>query len=77
MDKSQAAYICQQTKKQSNCDDWYKYRQGSVKASIFHEVVSKVSETNEIKNPAKVKTILSKLCSQKNILGQKLPNGKK
>ena len=28
MDKSQAAYICKQTKKESNCDDWYKHRQG-------------------------------------------------
>ena len=60
--KSQAAYIWKQTKKQSNCDDWYKYRQGRIIASIFHEV----SETYEIKNPEKVKTILSKICGQKN-----------
>ena len=62
LEKSQAAYICEQTKKQSNCDDWYKYRQGRIIASIFHEV----SETYEIKNPEKVKTILSKICGQKN-----------
>ena len=34
--------------------------------SIFHEVVLKVSETYEIKSPGKVKTILSKICVQKN-----------
>ena len=49
LNKSQAAYICEQTKKQSNCDDWYKYIQGRITASIFHEVVLKVSETYEIK----------------------------
>ena len=47
MDKSQAAYICKQTKKESNCDDWYKHRQGAggIRASIFHEVVLNVSES--------------------------------
>ena len=45
LEKSQAAYICEQTKKQSDCDEWYKYRQGRITASIFHEVVLKVSET--------------------------------
>ena len=64
MDKSQAAYICEQTKKQSNCDDWYKYRQGRITASIFHEVVLKVSESYKTKNPGKVKTIFSKICGQ-------------
>ena len=54
LDKSQAAHICEQTKKQSNCDGWYKYRQGRITASIFHEVFSKVSETYEIKNLGKV-----------------------
>ena len=39
---------------------------GRITASIFHEVVSKVSETYEIKNLEKVKTILSKICGQKN-----------
>ena len=71
LDKSQAVYICKQTKKQSNCDDWYKCRQGRITASIFHEVVSKVSETHEIKNPRKVKTILSKICGQKNNFNSK------
>ena len=66
LDKSQAANTSKQTKKQSNCDDWCNYRQGRITASIFHEIVSKVSETYEIKNPRKVKTILSKICSQKN-----------
>ena len=47
LDKSQAGYICKQTK--SKCDDWYKYRQGSITASIFHEVVSKVSESMILK----------------------------
>ena len=45
LDKSQAAYDCKHTKKQSNCDDWYKYRQGRITALIFHEDVLKVSET--------------------------------
>ena len=27
LDKSLAVYICEQTKKQSNCDVWYKFRQ--------------------------------------------------
>ena len=67
LDESQAAYICEQTKKQCNCDDWYKYRQGRITASIFHDLFSlKVSETYEIKNEGKVKTILSKICGQKN-----------
>ena len=66
LDKSQAAYICEQTKKQSNCDDWFKYTQGRITASTFHEAILKVSETYEIKNPGKVKTILSKICGQKN-----------
>ena len=39
LDKSQAAYICEQTKKPSNCDDRYKYRQGRIPAPIFYEVV--------------------------------------
>ena len=43
-----------------------KDRQGRITTSIFHEGVSKVSETYEIKNPGKVKTILSKICDQKN-----------
>ena len=42
------------------------YRQGRITTSIFHEGVSKVSEMYEIKNPGKVKTILSKICGQKN-----------
>ena len=67
LDESQVAYICEQTKKQCNCDDWYKYRQGRITASIFHDLFSlKVSETYEIKNEGKVKTILSKICGQKN-----------
>ena len=66
LDKSQAANTSKQTKKQSNCDDWCNYRQGRITASIFHEIVSKVSETYKIKNPEKVKTILSKICGQKN-----------
>ena len=67
LDESQAAYICEQTKKQCNCDDWYKYRQGRITASIFHDLFSlKVSEIYEIKNEGKVKTILSKICGQKN-----------
>ena len=66
LDKSQAAYICEQTKKPSNCNDRYKYRQGRIPAPIFYEVVLTVSETYEIKNPGKVKTILSKICGQKN-----------
>ena len=48
LEKSQAAYICEQTKKQSNCDDWYKYRQGRITA-IFHELISKVSETKSFR----------------------------
>ena len=46
--KSQAAYIWKQTKKQSNCDDWYKYRQGRITA-ISHELISKVSETKSFR----------------------------
>ena len=61
LDRNQAGYICEQTTKQSNCDDWYKYRQGRFTSSIFH-VVLKVSETYEIKNLGKIKTILSKIC---------------
>ena len=39
---------------------------GELQHQIFHEVVVKVSETYEIKNPGKVKTILSKICGRKN-----------
>ena len=66
LDKIQAAYICEQTKNQSNCDDLYKYRQEWITALILHEVVLKVSEIYEIKNPGKVKTILSNIYGQKN-----------
>ena len=75
MDKTQAGFMCEQNK--SNCDDWHKYGQGRITASIFHEAVSKVSETFEITNPGKVKTILSKFLVRKTILSQKLQNGEK
>ena len=44
LDKSQATYIYEQTRKQSNSNNWYTYRQGRIAASIFYEVVLKVSE---------------------------------
>ena len=34
LDKSQAAYICEQIKNQRNCDDWYKYRQENYSISF-------------------------------------------
>ena len=35
LDKSQAAYICEQTKKQSDWADWYKYRQDQFFMRLF------------------------------------------
>ena len=75
LDKTQAGFICEQTK--SNCDDWYKYGRGRITASIFHEAVSNVSETFEITNPGKVKTILSKFCGQKNNFKSKVTEWRK
>ena len=50
------------TQTQSESNKWYKYRKWRITASIFKEVVDKISENKTVKDIDKCKTIIAKIC---------------
>lgn len=54
--------LVQKTKSQSSCTIWFEYRNDRITASNFKAAVSKINNKNEVINPSKSRTILSKVC---------------
>ena len=65
MEKSQAAYICEQPKSKVTATTGISTDRRGLQHQ-FSIRLFQVSKTYEIKNSGKMKTILSKICGQKN-----------
>ena len=63
------------TRKQSKNSQWQKFRKGRVTASIFKEYTDKISESFNVINPSKCRTMTNKIHGKTEGLKQKLQNG--
>ena len=63
------------TRKQRKNSQWQKFRKGRLTASIFKEYTDKISESFNVINPNKCRTITNKIHGKTEGLKQKLQNG--
>ena len=63
------------TRKQRKNSQWQKFRKGRLTASIFKEYTDKISESFNVINPSKCRTMTNKIHGKTEGLKQKLQNG--